>query len=284
MLRVIYQKPHNTRKLWDQFKSNKIVSAESRTKAETYLSTSTNFKEYLDALLDGRGCTSTFQMARLYQFRCARLKGEDAKTSIAKIDIPERRVTRSQARLKKQQQGSPTQKPSVATTIEDGLSGLVLGPDLPQTPRKPPPHPGGAGQPTAGPSPSSHNDDDNDNEDDTIVLSPFAWMGAASPLVPRLTDSSYQAIEDEQIVNFALSLLLDSLVEQCPHVDAREWTPTRSPFKVTDGQDEVYQARVDGVFQRRGAKLPDIVIEVKPHSRSKGGPAVDMQESAQVAA
>ena len=61
------------------------------------------------------------------------------------------------------------------------------------------------------------------------------------------------------------------------------WSPFRSPFAVLDKLGaEIFRARVDGLYRQSSAS--DMIIEVKPHSRGFAGAAVDMQESAQMAA
>ncbi|OAA61402.1 hypothetical protein ISF_05481 [Cordyceps fumosorosea ARSEF 2679] len=230
----------------------------------TCLENSADFKQYLKSLTVGEGCTGTFQMARLYQRRCAMLEGEDGITSAPKIEVTPRHFTRSQT---KRTQGSPSQRPSVKSLTDD-MDNMTLGGggNVPHTPKTPWHNSGGAG-----------GDDDGDNGDDSdsddgvdhcIYLSPFASYD--SPLASQYTDNVFQVIEDEQIVNFALCLLLDSLVEQSGDVvEGGHWTPTRSPFKVKDGKSD---------------KLADMIVEVKLNSREKGGPEVDMQESAQMTA
>ena len=103
----------------------------------------------------------------------------------------------------------------------------------------------------------------------SIVLSP------ESPLVAWT-----KAAEDEQIVNTALLLFLNCLTMFHPQVrlHAMEWTMARKVF-----QFEAWQARTDG-FLRGSSSGTKAILEVKPFPRQKNIAAIQMQESAQVAA
>lgn len=97
----------------------------------------------------------------------------------------------------------------------------------------------------------------------------------------------YQAAEDEQIVNFALILLLDSAIHES---DVKgHWSPYRFPMVCRNGTDKLYEARVDGVFRRttdEGSEIsqPSMIVEVKANSRGHEATMVAMQEAAQIAA
>lgn len=124
-------------------------------------------------------------------------------------------------------------------------------------------------------------DDDDDDDIDELVKSPFPNLD--TPMSSKITDAEYRGVEDEQIIGTALMLLLDTLVMDYRNAKG-SWRPYRQPFFVTDGARQIYQTRVDGVYRLEGDKEVKIIMEVKASSRHKGGMAVDMQESAQMAA
>ncbi|KAK8140903.1 hypothetical protein G3M48_001453 [Beauveria asiatica] len=198
-----------------------------------------------------------FEMARLYQKRSSELISDSEfrrEVDSSKITV-QRRVTRSQTRA--EQQGSPTPKPS--EELPPTMEKLSLNTPEQQSGD-------GSSSPAGGDEPR-------------YLFSPTC----GTPIPPSIADKVYRFIEDEQIVNFALILLLDTLVLSCPYVEGF-WSPYRSPFSVRDGAVEVYQARVDGVFRRKRDLPGNMIAEVKPHSRGTNEMNVNMQESAQMAA
>jgi hypothetical protein len=94
----------------------------------------------------------------------------------------------------------------------------------------------------------------------------------------------FKAIEDEQIVNTALILYLNSLLIYCPNIKA-DWTLHRYPLISKNHQgDKSYEARVDGFLKRQEDGAPLIIVEVKPYYRRKKPVETRMQEGAQMAA
>lgn len=114
-----------------------------------------------------------------------------------------------------------------------------------------------------------------------------------TPIPAHLEQQVFHAVEDEQIVNFALVLLLDTLALLNARIKGF-WSPFRSPMTVRAGAGTgaaapgapVYQARVDGVFRDSFHGDGKMIVEVKPFGRGEGRAAmpVQMQESAQMAA
>ncbi|CAG9942422.1 unnamed protein product [Clonostachys rosea f. rosea IK726] len=130
----------------------------------------------------------------------------------------------------------------------------------------------------------------------TLDLSPNTLYLAAEssqppqPIPRGNASSSEQAsdpIEDEQIVNTALLLFLQSLTVHYAELDFT-WSLKRYAFVLQDNNDQkVYEAQVDGLLRDNRTNEPKIIVEVKPFIR-KAIPAVyakiRMQETAQMAA
>ena len=122
----------------------------------------------------------------------------------------------------------------------------------------------------------------------TTVSQRFGESSPRSPLSgPKAKD--YKAVEDEQIVNSALILFLQSLSLHYPSVPG-EWSLYRQAFTLTDpsnSDSKVYEARVDGVFRDATSGLPKMIVEVKPYLRRSTLGVYDkirIQEGAQIAA
>ncbi|CAH0038854.1 unnamed protein product, partial [Clonostachys rhizophaga] len=101
------------------------------------------------------------------------------------------------------------------------------------------------------------------------------------------SEQTFDPIEDEQIVNTALLLFLQSLTVHYPKLDFT-WSLKRYAFVLRDNNHQkVYEAQVDGLLRDDRTKEPKIIVEVKPFLREPI-PAVyakiRMQETAQMAA
>jgi hypothetical protein len=94
------------------------------------------------------------------------------------------------------------------------------------------------------------------------VLSP-----AVSPLIGAST-AHFPDVVDEQIVNMALLLYLNTITIHCRRVQG-EWTLHRHPFRLESTKEKVYEARVDGYFQTYKDSEVKAIIELKPYLRSK---------------
>ena len=197
MLRVLYQPVKVPQYLHDLFIGKaqpQAVTVDSWTRAVKYLNNSQSFQEYLDAIGHRRSAGGVFSMARLYQIRCSTLLRQDEDVdSSGKIGVS-RRLTRSQTRQRDQAQQSPSRKPTGLGAVEGLMESLSV--NDPKTP-------GQSSSSGALPPPA-----------DITYVTPLSGAGD-SDFLSKATDKAYQYIEDEQIVNFALSLLLDSLVERC---------------------------------------------------------------------
>lgn len=297
MLRVFYKPMKEYNSLESLFNNTKdrAVTADIWTNTGTFLEQFTDFQEYLKAIEEGRDAKGSFAMTRLYQRRCAELKDEFCPdVDRQKVELPDRRVTRGYARALKQTDTSPSLKPAKASafgTKIDGLSsqfeGLSVNETDPKTPKSSS-DPSGDGNPKSDPA----------GVGKKYMLTPLPKGGDPMPAV--IEDQAYKFIEDEQIVNFALLLLVDALVIECKDATG-DWSPYRAPFEACDRLGEkVYQACVDGLYRQKKKKdsegadpkkeelEADMIIEVKPHSRREPPTAdtmaVNMQESAQMAA
>ncbi len=270
MLRFLYKKVSAGKTLYSLFESGDIVPPAVWTEVTSHLNGSKNFKEYLESVSRNGKSTGPFSAARSYQKRCCVLKSRDSYIVLGKINVGGR-MTCSRALLEeRKKQSLPSLKPlKDEEAADDALAAVIGSCSLLQTPKQ-------------ATSAASASGSANDDEDDLVVITPYA--NVETPIPSKLTDPEYRVVEDEQIVNFALSLLLDSLVEDYPSAPGY-WSPYRAPFSVTDsGLVEFYQARVDGIYRWNGKAAVKFTIEVKSNSRAKGGVAVDMQESAQMAA
>ncbi|KAM3565399.1 hypothetical protein ARSEF4850_001435 [Beauveria asiatica] len=255
MLRALYQ-PKSRLDLEKLFEHG-AVTEETWSITKKCLGSCQEYMAYLRSISSKKEALGPFGMARLYQKRSSELISDSEfrrEVDSSKITV-QRRVTRSQTRA--EQQGSPTPKPS--EELPPTMEKLSLNTPEQQSGD-------GSSSPAGGDEPR-------------YLFSPTC----GTPIPPSIADKVYRFIEDEQIVNFALILLLDTLVLSCPYVEGF-WSPYRSPFSVRDGAVEVYQARVDGVFRRKRDLPGNMIAEVKPHSRGTNEMNVNMQESAQMAA
>lgn len=296
MLRVFYKPVEEYNSLESLFNNTKdrAVAADIWKDTGTFLEQFTDFQEYLKAIEEGRDAKGSFAMTRLYQRRCAELKDEFCpNVDRQKVELPDRRVTRGYARALKQADTSPSLKPDKASasgTEIDGLSSQLDGLSVNDTDPKTP-------KPSSDPSGHGNPESDSTGAGRKYMLTPLPKGG--DPMPAAIEDQAYKFIEDEQIVNFALLLLVDTLVIQCKDATG-SWSPYRAPFEACDRRGQkIYQAFVDGLYRKKkeGRKGLDpkkeeleanMIIEVKPHSRNKPPTAdtmaVNMQESAQMAA
>ncbi|OCL14841.1 hypothetical protein AOQ84DRAFT_425314 [Glonium stellatum] len=88
-----------------------------------------------------------------------------------------------------------------------------------------------------------------------------------------------KAANDEQIVNTALILLLNTVTMFHPSVHA-DWAIDRKIFHFGD----FFEARTDGLLKIAGVEVPLAIVEVKSHLREGNINQIQMQESAQMAA
>ncbi|EGX88238.1 hypothetical protein CCM_08281 [Cordyceps militaris CM01] len=257
MLQVLYRRIQPISKLEKLFQDG-AVTAENWTAAKTCLASCQQYQGYIHSIFSGEAVIGSFAPARLYQKQSSELiEQPDSSPEVdsSKIFLP-KRVTRSQTRAER---GSPTPKSSAVETEE--FAKLAL-----HTPKQPSGAGDGFSSSSAG-TPSSY------------LYSP----NNGTPIPPSVADKVYRFIEDEQIVNFSLIVLLDTLIMMCPAVKG-SWSPYRCPFSVRDAGVEIYQARVDGVFRPQHDRPGNMIVEVKPHSRHVNQMDVSMQESAQMAA
>lgn len=87
---------------------------------------------------------------------------------------------------------------------------------------------------------------------------------------------------DEEIVNVALYLYLNSAAACCPTATA-EWNATRQLFEFGPGTKKSFKARTDGILQSEHGAIRAI-IEVKPYSRGFSEQDVQWQETCEMAA
>ena len=130
------------------------------------------------------------------------------------------------------------------------------------------------------------------NPDDNLPKTPLSVVSLPSrsqmtPYSPIIDDPRFlKAVQDEQTVNYALILFLESITIHYPRMKA-EWLPDRYQFVLRDSHaKKVYEARVDGAFLAKDKK-PRMIVEVKPYSRwlqTAGPNTILMQEAAQMAA
>ncbi|KAI9768725.1 MAG: hypothetical protein M1840_004720 [Geoglossum simile] len=107
---------------------------------------------------------------------------------------------------------------------------------------------------------------------------PLSFIPTLSPHSPA---SPYSALpsDDEQIVNMALLLFLNSTTMNHPNVRSG-WSPQRKVFKFGD----LFEARTDGFLRTSQSGRVGAIIEVKRYLRGFNELRVQMQESAQMAA
>ena len=110
-----------------------------------------------------------------------------------------------------------------------------------------------------------------------------------SPVSPESGEFiDLDVIEDEQIVNTALLVYLNTLTMH--HVPDVEWSLSRRAFSLQTRTDnvstKVFEARVDGCLRHGETKKILAIIEVKPHARYRDGvgKSIRMQEAGQMAA
>lgn len=112
-----------------------------------------------------------------------------------------------------------------------------------------------------------------------------------SPMNPE----EFKQSQDENIVNMALILLLNTLTERAPEMRQKgyHWMPDRAAFKINDNRDRsaisntkkerILEARVDGHL-RSGSGLSAAIVEVKPYLRKHKWNEIQWQEAAQMSA
>ncbi|PGH14494.1 hypothetical protein AJ79_02987 [Helicocarpus griseus UAMH5409] len=123
------------------------------------------------------------------------------------------------------------------------------------------------------PSPQSHSSKSHssDHEHQSLSSCLIAHRRAALTLYPQT--------EDEQIVNLALILFLNSIAAHCTHAKA-DWTPVRK-ISQTQLRNASFEARTNG-FLRGPDNSVEAIVEVRPRVRSIRTLAIQIQEAAQM--
>lgn len=126
-------------------------------------------------------------------------------------------------------------------------------------------------------------DDDDSGSDDlfeTPTPEPKSSFQEKSPISKELENTIYPPTKDEQIVNAALVIFLNTLT--IPFSLINNWTLHRKAFKA-EFEEASYEARTDGYLSDLQGNA-QVIIEVKPVLRSAKLVAIQMQESAQMVA
>jgi hypothetical protein len=110
---------------------------------------------------------------------------------------------------------------------------------------------------------------------DLTFESPWAPMTPTSPAAA----GSVPSANDEQIVNTALVLFLNSTTMHHPKVRV-DWVLQRKIFRFSD----LFEARTDGFLRMHQSDKVGAILEVKAYLRQNNMPQIQMQESAQMAA
>jgi hypothetical protein len=104
-------------------------------------------------------------------------------------------------------------------------------------------------------------------------------LSLPSSLFAQTRPSGAEA-EDEQVVNYALVLLLENL-RQLVAGSKEQWIMAREGFQSRFRKAE-YRAYTDGVLRRRGGEKISSILEVKKKTRRTVGKALKFQETAEV--
>lgn len=280
MLRVIYKELVSAANLVDAIKKNADL-AEPYAKAKADLKRSEDFQKYFNSFDDRRRpIGGVFAMAKLYQNRSSE-RPEALEMRTNKIFVHPYN-TRSQ-RERQFTTTTPTKQPRQENTMRhlemDFDDLMIASPETTQTPYTP--------DTTQTPSTTQIPGSQSTMADFTDPYSVGPLSHHRDRLDEAQLDLDYQAAEDEQIVNFALILLLDSLIHKDNVQGA--WSPYRFPMICYNDKGRLYEARVDGVFRPTSSSnseksRPTMIVEVKANSRSRDATVVAMQEAAQIAA
>ena len=285
LLRVLWGKRNNAENLHKECTGGKHVSLGSLQSAKSFLDSFSSWQNYIEQIRDN----TSLKAGEYHQ-----------KNSRSDPDVPNpRRIEGTFATVLHYQRRSD-QMEKLAPIDDLSLKVIVAESPVKANQARPAGSRIDPQTPTRKvPKPSFQGDEDEldelaeEFEDFSMLETPQTTtsqrIGQLSPFSPvsGKRAQSYEAIEDEQIVNSALILFLQGLSLHHPSVRG-EWSLYRQAFLLNDtSKEKIYEARVDGVFRHANKAFPRMIAEVKPYLRLGSIETYDkihIQESAQLAA
>ena len=275
LLRALWPQKRAAQSLENPYERRRLLSDSHLDAARKFLAALPSWDQYLQSFgkslenlrREGFAGLDTFAVARLYQINA---EGVEGSISVPKLDFTPV-AQRTRARKSGRQDQDRPKTPPTPTPGPRGPSGAQI--DI---------HGELAGEEPA----RSHTEAVDEIATDVGDLSLLESSHHISPFSPLATDVAQyvKAVGDEEIVNMALLVWLDSLTVHCADVNTN-WSPERRAFLVRDqNAAKIYEARVDGLLYHRNHQDVLAIIEVKPFLRSSNLDAVQMQEAAQMAA
>ncbi len=256
------------------------LDAESFRLAKQYVSKSPDFGCFVKSLNNSAAAPSrrlgVYALVRHYNAGLEKTVRDRHYTALPKIDVD--RPSSNTRAMQKQKSATA----GFALPTQQGQPSYAL----PMRPRpRTPPSPTPGAQLTYG--------DDPFKESPSTPLMPQTPAVTSPPSLsvlrysPMMLEESKEIpkVKDEEVVNAALLLLLNSFVIDFGNLQA-DWSPHRRAFKFSNAAGQtVYEARVDGYLQEVGGDMPCAIVEVKPFSRYEAArDKIKMQESAQMVA
>ncbi|KAE8406285.1 hypothetical protein BDV37DRAFT_269932 [Aspergillus pseudonomiae] len=241
------------RVLWKLHLGNRLSSLPPvlepyHTQATILLNKSQSWASYCSSIVNGENPEGSFAIARHYQVKAAN-NGKCMRPD--SFDTPVAKRTRSYTRRNLEEEFRNLQVDETPSKSLTPISQMPISEDS--------------------------------SDDDSVVADPLLPPPTPAALVPEdLQKLMFPPTKDEQIVNTALVVFLNSLTIHFPMIKRCDWTLHRKAF-VPQFEEARFESRTDGYLDD-GKGNPYALIEVKPIIRALINQSrIQVQEGSQMA-